>query len=139
VSENNNIISDLLTKVLQNSEATSKEVSKLSTKIALLTERTENELRYIKSELHKNTVVLDEHHNRSVQLKRDNELRELKLRAEILGEGVKNPEERKHTVVGRLERIELASSWLNTTKNVILYVGAIAAAILAIFNLNSRL
>lgn len=71
--------------------------------------------------------ILQEHHDRSVQLKRDNDLKELALREEI--------EKNRKEYDLRLSKVEAPHKWLELTKSGLLYISAIAGAISIILKL----
>lgn len=66
-------------------------------------------------------AILEEHHNRSVQLKRDNDLREESLRSEL------------KLQADRITDLEAPRKWFAMTKKWLLGLGAVGGAVLAIY------
>jgi hypothetical protein len=64
--------------------------------------------------------ILEEHHQRSTELKRDNDLREQQIKKEL------------EVLSRRLVRVEAPRKWLAMTKSLVLWLAAVLGAIVAI-------
>jgi len=95
-------------------------VKELEAKFDLHSQKVDYELKEINRTNQIQNDILDEHHKRSDQLERDNDLREASLKA-----GITNLEAR----LLELEKPALALSWL---KSAAMWVTAIVAGILAL-------
>lgn len=97
---------------------------RIENKLDLHIQKTESDFKAIQVLDEKQNAILEEHHNRSNQLKIDNELREKELRRDM--EGIKKEQEL------RLSTLEIPQKWLDHTKTLLLYVAAIMGAIVAV-------
>lgn len=84
-NKNKDLHTSLLNKVLKTTEETQKCVNSLDKKVDLHIQETKFELKAISETNERQNKGLDEHQQRSTEIKRDNELREAKLRHEIFG------------------------------------------------------
>jgi hypothetical protein len=116
---------ELLKKVLEKSEDTNNLVHYLRRDLDLHIQKTEFELEGIRSLDKQQNEILQEHHDRSIQLKRDNELREEALKLEI------------RKVDSRVAALEEPRKIIKTIGQWIIGLGALAGAIAAIYNLFS--
>lgn len=78
------------------------------------------EMAYVKVLDEQQNRILDEHHRRSDELKKDNELREAALRRDMEG------------VVKRVQSLEAPKKWAGMTKKMILNLGKLAGALTAL-------
>lgn len=122
------ILRDLLEKVehlhvCQHRSETklSNQIAELDKKIDLHTQKTEYELKSIKELDDRQNQILEEHHQRSSELKRDNDQREAMLKKEIA------------SVENRVQALEQPRKWWSATKKFLLNAGKVAAASTAIW------
>ena len=90
---------------------------RLDKKVELYSQETKHELSNIKELDQTQNKILEEHHQRSNELKKDNELREASVRKDL------------ETVSKRVEHLEAPIKWWSTTKKKILGFCAIIASI----------
>jgi 23S rRNA pseudoU1915 N3-methylase RlmH len=128
-NENLKLCLQILDDIKREQTTTQQSISSVDKKIDLLTQRTDLELKQIRELDAQQNSLLEEHSKRSEQLEIQNRLTEEKLRMEILGEGHPNPGQ---TLAGRVEKLETPFKWLNSTKRILIWAGAIATALIAI-------
>ena len=81
--ESSDIQLELIKRILEKTEETHNSFKDLRKDLDLHIQKTEFELKGIRDLDIKQNEILQEHHDRSVQLKRDNELREQALKVEL--------------------------------------------------------
>ncbi len=104
--KNKDLHTAMLEKVLETTEKTQKCVSGLEKKVDLHIQETKYELKAINETNERQNATLDKHHQRSDEIKRDNELREKGLRNEVFGKKGLEPR------VSKLEEPQKARSLL---------------------------
>lgn len=102
---------------------------KLDKKVDLHIQKTEFELKRIIEQDQIQNDILAFHSQRSTELKRENDLMEKRLRAEVFGEGSPAPEK---SLRGRIEALEEPREWLRGGKRILLATGGLAAAVFGI-------
>lgn len=98
---------------------------RLENKVDLHIQKTEFELKQIQKLDAEQNLLLAQHAQRSEEIKRDNELREKRMREEVFGE-------RPNSLKSRIDKLEVPQKWLEHTKSALLYLAAIGGAITAI-------
>jgi hypothetical protein len=114
---------ELLKQVLDKSEETNTSVNGLRKDLDLHIQKTEFELKEIRQLDAKQNEILQEHHDRSTQLKRDNDLREQGLRIEI------------EKMDSRVVALEEPRKVIGTLIKWIVALGTVAAAVAGIYSL----
>ena len=130
--DNKSVEAQLLSKVVENTEKTAGAVAELSKQFELHVQKMDFELKEISRTNEIQNSILDEHHKRSDRLEEQNELTRLKLRAEIFGEGMPNPDKRKTTIVGRIESLEAPKKAAKWVYALVMAGLALAAAVLKV-------
>jgi hypothetical protein len=97
---------------------------KTDNKIQTLNLKTTHELKNIQVQLKSHNKLLKEHHDRSVQLKRDNDIKEKRIKLEL--------EKHRKEVDTRLYKLEVPHKWLEYTKTALLWTASILGAIIGI-------
>lgn len=103
-------------------------VSSLDKKVDLHVQKTAFEFQAIRKLDEEQNLLLKEHHDRSTQLKRDNDLKEAALRQEALAQRNELRTEIQG-VRARVSKLETPAKWFTTTIRVIITIGGIATAI----------
>lgn len=128
---------EMLGKLLSQSEDTQKSITSLDKKVDLHIQKTELQLDQIHKLDQQQNEILEEHHQRSTELKRDNEIREKVLRKEI--EKIEDRLEDKATKTdlikldGRLDKVEKPREWLKSFIKALVTIGTIAGTIYSIY------
>ncbi len=115
MDKHNDVYLELLNKLTERSEETAHMVGKLDKSIALHIQKTEYELEKIRE--------LDKHQN-EILAEHVAGVNTLKAMYETLKEDIQK----------RLDSLEAPQKWLNTTKKILLWLAAIAGAIVALKN-----
>ena len=125
---------DLLNKILKQTEKTQECIVGLDKKLDLHVQKTDIELKHISELDREQNRILEEHHNRSIQLEKDNILREQGLRQEF----DQKIESGKEEIESRLVAIESPGKWLSTTLKLIFKVGLGAGTVFAFYQVASH-
>lgn len=121
MSEDNKFLERIMDRLKENSDT----LAAMDKKMDLHIQETKFELASIKRLDEIQNAILQEHHDRSVQLKRDNELREASLRKEMQdGVAAQNK---------RLEKLEAPGKWWALTKRWALIGSSISTAAIALY------
>lgn len=102
---------------------------------ALHCQKTEMYLQQHAQMLSKHNEILEEHSARSLALQKQNELTEKKLRAEIFGEGLADPDKKKKTLMGRIEDLEVSKNRWKWLAGLIIGVAGLIKALDYIFTI----
>lgn len=103
------------------------QVAAIDKKMDLHVQQNQFEFEAIRHLDEQQNAILIEHHDRSNQLKKDNELREASLRMEI------------EKVQKRIDELEKPKQALSYLRKVIIWAGGLATAITGIWHLYSKL
>lgn len=113
----------LLKSISDKADATKDAVSQLDKKLDLHIQKTDYRFEMIEKLDAEQNELLAKHAQRSEELKRDNDLKERQLRAEILGEGSQSPEK---SLKGRVEVLEAPHKWWKFTMKLMAAMAALA-------------
>lgn len=111
---------EILKKLCKQTADTQKSVTDMDKKLDLHIQKMDYELSDIKQTNTVQNEVLEQHHQRSDELARDNDLREQAIRGDMA----------EHEA--RIENLEAPQKWAKTTWKVLLGLGALAAATFAV-------
>lgn len=127
--ENLSIFMDMLREVHSDVKKMKDSMSSLDTEFKLHKQESENRWDEIKKLDEEQNALLAEHSARSRAIQKDVELRDRALRRDVLAEGVSSPKERKGTVIGRVENLEMPMKFGKWLLGVIATVLAVAKLI----------
>lgn len=125
--------SELLSKIVENTEKTSQAVSTLAKKFELHVQKMDYELREVSRTNEIQNQILEEHHKRSDRLEEQNTLVKAQLRAEIFGEGMIDPKKRETTIVGRIEKLEAPKRAIAWSFTIIMAILGLVSTIYKFF------
>ena len=133
--QNDELIS--LLKAISDKQDQAKEASSgLDKKLDLHIQKTDYRFEMLEKLDAEQNAILAEHSQRSTELQRDNDLREKRLRMEILGEGSPHPEK---SLKGRVDKLEEPGKWATRTFKLLLAIGAASSALFAIMKFFKKL
>lgn len=130
----------LLKELVETTKDSNKSVHKLQEDMtyhqkdyALHQQKTENAINGLRAEMIEYNAELKKHSARSDRLEQDNLLREKKLRAEVFGEGIQDPEKRKHTMHGRISAIEFIVKWFKVSWVVVIAILGLVSKLMGLW------
>lgn len=106
---------DLLQAAVSKIDKLSTSFNEMDKKLDLHIQKTDHRFQNIEALDEQQNAILEKHHQRSDQLKKDNELRERAL-------------------IARIDALEQPKKWLHTTKQLLLWIAAMMGAISYIVN-----
>jgi DNA repair exonuclease SbcCD ATPase subunit len=129
------LVIDELKSISSKQDESTKSLNDLTTEFKLHKQESQNRWETIAKLDAEQNAILSEHAARSEALQKQNELTEKSLRAAIFGEGIVDPEQREHTVVGRIEKLEEPRRFMKNLKKIAIAVGAIITALATLYGL----
>lgn len=125
------LVHEMFTELGSKMDGIQSQIANIDKRLDLSIQRNEFEFKALNELDIKQNEILKEHHDRSVQLKRDNDLREVSVRNEL--EATKKATEKElQAISGRVEALEAPRKWWKQTRVKAMAWGTAIACILEI-------
>lgn len=106
-SEKSSVSENLILDIYKTVKVISESLAKLEKRFALHQQESENRWEAIAKLDEEQNAILAEHRSTGLAQQEENRISFARLRAEIFGEGITDPDKRKKTLMGRVESLEL--------------------------------